>query len=141
MVATADAVNASGSRRTCRVLLVSPEANFTRTLERILSRCGYAVSVAECGEGALARATSEPFDLILSQVDLPGTCCGVTLLRRIRESGIQAPVVMLTEQDTARLREILASAPAATCLSKDVDVDLLKSTVARYVTQAAARAR
>jgi DNA-binding response OmpR family regulator len=124
------------------VLLVSPEPNFARTLERILGRCGYEVSVAECGERAFERALAEPFDLILSQVDLPGSVCGITLLRRIRERGVTVPVVMLTEQDTVRLREHLACcSPAATCLSKDVDVEVLKSTVASCVSRASARAR
>lgn len=132
-----DAASAAPGDRPCRVLLVSSEPNFTRALERILGRCGYDVSVVDCGEGAFGRAISDRFDLIVSQVDLPGSVCGITLLHRLREQGVEIPVVMLTEQDTDRLRRHLGCSPAATCLNKDVDLDLLKSTLAACLARAA----
>lgn len=88
------------------------------------------------GEAALERACTEAFDAVVSQVDLPGSVCGVTLLQRLRERGVRVPVVMLTEQQTNRLRTALGCTNGATCLSKDVDLDLLKSKLAEFLSPA-----
>ncbi|MGH7819168.1 MAG: response regulator transcription factor, partial [Candidatus Binatia bacterium] len=112
------------------------ETNFHRTLERILCRCGYEVCVVNTGEAALERAFAEPFDAVVSQVDLPGSVCGLTLLQRLRERGIHVPVMMLTEQQTNRLRNVLGCTNGATCLNKDVDLDLLKSKLAEFLSTA-----
>ena len=117
-----------------RVLLVSPEANFHRILERILTRCGYAVRVATSGEAAFDEAMDTGFHVVVTQVDLPGPVCGLTLLSRLRERGLEVPVVMLTERDTERLRKILGCTSGTACLSQDVDVDMLKSTLASFVS-------
>ncbi|MEA2627441.1 MAG: two-component system, NtrC family, response regulator GlrR [Candidatus Binatota bacterium] len=121
----------SGSEdKRARILLVSPEANFYATLQRILGRCGYAIEVAATGEQALERIGSQRFDAIVSQVHLPGTICGVTLLQRLRAYGLEVPVVLLTEEQTDRVRRVLESSSRVTCVSQHADVDSLKSTLA-----------
>lgn len=122
-----------------RILLVSPEANFHRTLKRILDRCGYQIEVVDTGEEALARAREARFDAVVSQVHLPGAVCGLTLLGRLRAQGIDVPVVILTEKETERLRRALESTTGATCLSKDADLDRLKSTLAACLSSSPLR--
>lgn len=119
-----------------RILLVCPDSNFHRTLQRILCRCGYEVEVAASGEEALERASRAQFDAVMSQVHLPGAVCGVTLLDRLRRLGIGVPVVMLTERETSRLRQVVECANDATCVSKDGDLDLLKATLASFLSPA-----
>jgi DNA-binding response OmpR family regulator len=111
-------------------LLVSPETNFHRTLERILCRCGYSVRVVSNGEEALAELAAAHFDAVVSQVDLPGAVSGLALLERLRERALRVPVVMLSEGDTERLRRAFGAEGGATWLRKDVDIDLLKNTLA-----------
>ena len=116
-----------------RILLVSPEENFRRTLCRILDRCGYRIEVVGSGEEALARLTSEAFDGVISQIQLLGPICGVTLLSRLREKGVDAPVLLLTESETQRIRNALEANPGATCVSRHADLDFLKSALAACV--------
>jgi DNA-binding response OmpR family regulator len=123
-------VTDSTPEKRSRILLVSPETNFHRTLQRILCRCGYEIDVVDTGEEALERVRRSPFDAIVSQVHLPGEICGLTLLNRLRALGMDVPVVMLTEKETTRLREALGATTGATCVLKDTDLDSLKSMLA-----------
>jgi DNA-binding response OmpR family regulator len=67
---------------------------------------GYEVEVV--GDGLLAsrRATSEPFDLILLDVMLPGRD-GVDVCRDVRKAGITTPILMLTAR-TQEVEKVLA---------------------------------
>jgi DNA-binding response OmpR family regulator len=123
-------VNSIPEAKPTRILLVSPEVNFHRTLKRILGRCGYQIDVVDTGEEAMERIQTTEFDAVVSQVHLPGAVCGLTLLGQLRAQGIGVPVVILTEKETERLRRALESTTGATCLSKDTDLDCLKSTLA-----------
>src|SRR5688572_8206565 len=101
---THSGTNGSPSEKRARILLVSPEDNFRRTLCRILDRCGYQVEFVGSGEEALVRVRSSSFDGVVSHVHLPGSVCGVTLLSRLRAQGLEVPVLLLTERETERLR-------------------------------------
>lgn len=123
---------ANGEKR-ARILLVSPEENFRKTLCRILDRCGYRVDFCGNGEEALVRVGSSSFDGVVSHVHLPGSVCGVTLLSRLRAQGSEVPVLLLTERETERLRHALDTTPGATCISRHADLDFLKSALAACV--------
>jgi two-component system alkaline phosphatase synthesis response regulator PhoP len=78
-----------------RILLVEDEPSLVLTVsDRLLSE-GYQVGTAGDGETALARALSEPFDLIILDVMLPGRD-GFEVCRELRSRGGQIPVLMLT---------------------------------------------
>lgn len=117
------------THKRARILLVSPEENFRRTLCRILDRCGYQVSVAGSGEEALTCVRESAYDGVLSHVQLPGAICGVTLLSRLRSQGLEVPVLLLTESETERIRHALDANPAASCVSRHCDLDFLKSAL------------
>lgn len=113
-----------------RILLVVTNANFAATLRRILGRCGYAVDTAGSGEEALGCIEARRYDAIISDVHLPGAVCGLTLLQRMRMAGREAPIIFLTEEETARVRTALESCAGVHCLRLPLDVDRLKQLVA-----------
>ena len=78
-----------------RLLLVEDEPGLVLTLTDRLTREGYAVETSADGESALARAASEPFDLVLLDVMLP-RLNGFDALRELRRRGVETPVIMLT---------------------------------------------
>jgi len=80
---------------TIRVLVVDDERPTRVLLEKELPRAGYAVTCAESGEGALEQVRTKEFDVILLDLKMPGIG-GMEALRRIRESGAAAEVVILT---------------------------------------------
>jgi two-component system alkaline phosphatase synthesis response regulator PhoP len=78
-----------------RLLLVEDEPGLVLTLTDRLTREGYDVQSTGDGESALARATSEAFDLVLLDVMLP-RLGGFDVVRELRKQSIETPVIMLT---------------------------------------------
>ena len=81
-----------------RILLVEDDASLARGLMAGLRGDGYAVDLACDGEDALMMAGDEPFALMVLDANLP-TLSGFEVLRRLRASGCQMPVLMLTARD------------------------------------------
>ncbi len=78
-----------------RILLVEDEPSLILTLsDRLLSE-GYEVESATDGQTGQERAVSEPFDLILLDVMLPGKD-GFDVCRDVRGLGVETPILMLT---------------------------------------------
>ncbi len=80
---------------TARVLLVEDEPGLQLALTDRLAAEGYRVEAAADGDTAVQRATSEPFDIILLDVMLPGRD-GFDVAKTVRQQGVQTPILMLT---------------------------------------------
>ncbi len=78
-----------------RILIVEDEPDIALGLQQDLTLDGYAVEVAGDGVTAIARATSEPFDLVILDVMLPGKD-GFQVCRELRHSRVQVPIILLT---------------------------------------------
>jgi DNA-binding response OmpR family regulator len=68
-------------------------------LQEGLQAESYSISVAHSGDEGLLRVTSEPFDLAVLDVMLPGRS-GIELLSAMRTQGVRIPVLLLTSKDT-----------------------------------------
>ena len=86
-----------------RVLIVEDEAKMAGLLRRGLEREGMAVDTAGEGEEALWKAEAVDYDAIVLDLMLPGID-GLEVCRRLRESGIWSPILMLTARDAVRDR-------------------------------------
>jgi two-component system copper resistance phosphate regulon response regulator CusR len=82
-----------------RILLVEDERKVAKALQEGLEAESYAIAVAHTGEEGFLRVTSEPFDLAVLDVMLPGRS-GIEMLSAMRSQGIKIPVLMLTAKDT-----------------------------------------
>lgn len=81
-----------------RVLVVEDDPDLNRQLRETLSEAGYAVDTSSDGEDGHFLGDTEPYDAIILDVGLP-LMDGVTVLKRWREDGRTAPVLMLTARD------------------------------------------
>jgi DNA-binding NtrC family response regulator len=77
------------------VLVVDDERPTRLLMEKELPRAGCAVTSAESGEKALDELQAQDFDVVLLDLKMPGMG-GMEALRRIRDSGASAEVVVLT---------------------------------------------
>lgn len=84
-------------RAALRVLVVDDEQAIRRSLNRYLTRLGHRVAEASDGNSALAQLREGTFDLILSDLRMPGLS-GESLLSRLREedSPMQDRIVFVT---------------------------------------------
>jgi DNA-binding response OmpR family regulator len=82
-----------------RVLVVEDEQKVANAVREGLQGEKYDVIVERTGEGAFFRITTEPFDVILLDLMLPGRD-GLEILAAMRARGIKTPVLVLTARDT-----------------------------------------
>ncbi|HYT89430.1 MAG TPA: ATP-binding protein [Gemmataceae bacterium] len=125
-----------------RVLLVEDSPTQARQLALLLEEAGFQVTVAPDAEAAWQRLARERFDIVLSDLLLPGDS-GFDLCRRIKADPVQhhLPVVVLTSQaDPVNvLRGLEAGADGFMTKDRSPDeiVGRLRRTLARVASTAA----
>jgi len=103
--------------RAC-ILLVDDNDNVRTSISRVLARAGH--EVVEAGSGAAAVALIEdaaPFDLLVTDVRMPGSCDGVALAMGWREKVPDRPVLFVSGDTDGRL-DMDALGPHAALLHK-----------------------
>ncbi|MBR9903230.1 hybrid sensor histidine kinase/response regulator [Halomonas sp. TG39a] len=98
-----------------RILVVDDSLN-TREIEKdVLEAWGYHVTLAENGRDGLAKALAEPFDAVLTDVEMP-VMDGFALTARLRENEAyrDRPIIIITsrEKEADRRRGIEVGADA-----------------------------
>ncbi len=115
-----------------RILIVDDEASIRLTFEMFLAREGYGpITTAATFSEAIEVINSNTFDLIISDIVLEGER-GTELLRKIREAGIECPVVMVTGFPNLDSAAEAVRHGAFDYISKPVN----KETLLRFVRQA-----
>jgi len=82
------------------LLIVDDEPNTLASLSRAFRLAGHEATVCDNTERALELAKAQPFDLIFSDVVMPGRDGhdGLWLLEELKKQGVTAPVVMMSGQ-------------------------------------------
>lgn len=92
-----------------KVLVVDDDPVVGKSIDRILSSRGYAVIAAAGGEEALDRLAREDYDMVYTDIRMPGMS-GLEVARHIKESRPWLPVVIVTgygnDENEAEAREI-----------------------------------
>jgi two-component system OmpR family response regulator len=87
-----------GASRVPKVLVVDDESNITDLVATVLRYEGFEVDVAGTGWDALRKASSFLPDLVVLDLMLPDHD-GFEVHRRLRDRGLDAPVIFLTARD------------------------------------------
>jgi len=115
-----------------RILLVEDRDSLRRMLERALAAEGYAVRAEANGEAAVERLGAEPFDLVLTDLMLPGLS-GIDVLAASRRAQPATPVVVLTGYGTVATAVEAMKLGALDFLEKPVELDDLFRLAAAVV--------
>jgi EAL domain-containing protein (putative c-di-GMP-specific phosphodiesterase class I) len=78
-----------------RVLVVDDDESVLRAHARVLTNAGYETASAHDGTAAVHALESTSFDLVLSDIDMPGLD-GIQLLERVRAHDLDVPIVLIT---------------------------------------------
>ncbi|HHN64157.1 MAG TPA: response regulator, partial [Nitrospirae bacterium] len=78
-----------------RILVVDDERNILRMLNRFLTQEGFRVETARNFEEATSRFQEGDFDLILTDMKLPGRS-GLEILGWVKERNPEVPVIIIT---------------------------------------------
>ena len=123
-----------------RILVVEDNPELVALQERVLGEHGYQVHTAVDGETGLARAMSDPPDLVMLDVGLPGRD-GFEVTQELRRRGYTAPVLMLTARGSVTDRVSGLDAGADDYIAKPFDPDELLARVRALLRRAALRRR
>jgi len=110
------------------LLIVDDDPNTLGSLSRAFRLAGHDATVCDNATKALELAKSQPFDLIFSDVVMPGKD-GLSLLEDLKAQSITAPVVMMSGQAHVEMAVRATKLGALDFLEKPVSTDKLLLTV------------
>ena len=111
-----------------RILVVDDERSMQEFLEILLRREGYDVVAASSAEEALLALESDEFDLVISDIRMPGMS-GLELLDRVREVSPETLVILITAHGSTESAVEAMKHGAYDYLTKPCRVDEIRLVV------------
>ncbi|HYR51933.1 MAG TPA: sigma-54 dependent transcriptional regulator [Candidatus Dormibacteraeota bacterium] len=115
-----------------RILIAEDNKNLCRILESALSDAGYEVVVALGGDAAVHEIKAHPFDLVISDMRMPGAS-GSVVFQEARAQEYQPDVILMTAFGDTREAVRLMRDGAADYILKDFDPDELVTRVGQVL--------
>jgi len=119
-----------------RILVVEDEPALREQLENKLRKSGYAVDSAADGEEGLYYAREYPIDLAIVDLGLP-KMSGIDLIRQLRSSGKDVPVLILTARSRWQDKVEGLEAGADDYLAKPFQFEELAARIKALIRRAA----
>jgi two-component system, NtrC family, response regulator HydG len=121
-----------GASQPGRILLIDDDRALGGYLIRILTRGGFAVTHELDAVAALQRIETEPWDLLITDIELPGMT-GLELLDRVRQRVPDLPVAVLTGHATVDYAVSALRSSAAEFLHKPISAEELVAKATELV--------
>jgi DNA-binding NtrC family response regulator len=112
-----------------RILIAEDEPNVRLVFRMALESADYRITAAPDGEAALAWLAQEHFDVVLLDLQMPGTG-GMEVLARLRERRDNTPVIIVSAHDRAPNVVQAMKLGAIDFLAKPLTPDALRRAVA-----------
>jgi len=108
------------------ILVADDNATNRKVIDKILSRAGYTVTLVDSGEEALDLLTTQDFDLVIVDMQMPD-CSGIDVFQQFRFMHPQAPTpfMMLTANATQEARNASQQAGIHCFLTKPIRAEVL----------------
>lgn len=129
---TSDQDTKSGKKR---LLLVEDNPISQKVEQKLLSGAGYAVDAVSSGKLAIEAVKSQPFDLILMDIEMEGMD-GIEATKRIRalEAPInEIPIIAVTAHSSMKDRERCLDAGMNDYIAKPININFLKMTIDQWL--------
>ena len=96
-----------------------------------LKRAGHEVSVAESGDHALEVLTTSAFEIVITDLRMPGAVDGLILLKTVRERKLDTEVILVTAFASADTALSAMKFGAYDYLTKPFKVDEISAVITR----------
>ena len=120
--------------KTGSVLLVEDSGEVRDVVVEILTREGFKVKSADDGLAAWKMLNSESFDLIISDMDVPGMD-GERLLANLRKKSVETPVLLTSGVSTAKVVLGKSDFPGYRLLHKPFEINEMKKAIAELIDE------
>lgn len=129
MIDVARALHERG--RMTHIILAEDDQEMRDMIASSLRKDGYEVTLAKDGGELLARLAKGEFDVVISDIRMPG-CSGMNVLEGLREARWTVPVILMTAFGDEETRARVESNDAV-FFDKPFDVDDLRTAVMNLV--------
>jgi len=115
-----------------RVLVIDDEETVAKPIEHILRLYNYEVTITTQWIDALELLQSQSFDLITLDLEMP-TIDGPTMLKFIREHGLETPVIIVSASITEKTPQDLAEFNVSAFVYKPFKVSHIKEIIEQTI--------
>jgi EAL domain-containing protein (putative c-di-GMP-specific phosphodiesterase class I) len=113
-----------------RALLLDDDPLILRAYSRAIAEAGFEVRTSTNGQDALVALREKPFDVIVSDISMPGMT-GTEFLKAVRQIDMDVPVILVTGAPALETAVQAVGDGAFRYLMKPVEVQTLEDTVRR----------
>ncbi|MDR1050578.1 MAG: sigma 54-interacting transcriptional regulator [Deltaproteobacteria bacterium] len=82
-----------------RILVIDDDLSLREVMEMLLSNLGHSVDLAEDGQAGLSKALAESYDLVISDIRMPGLT-GLEVLEKLRAENRQTTLLLVSAYAT-----------------------------------------
>lgn len=119
---------------TQKILVVDDDPVVGKSIGRVLSSKGYAVITAENGEEALKKLGDEHYDLVFTDIKMPGMN-GLEVAERVKASQPWLPVVIVTGYGSDAYEARAAAAGVSEFLRKPLSPEMIEASTDKALRQ------
>lgn len=118
-----------------KILVVDDDKLVLQSVNKVLKREGYETILAQNADEAISKAQKESFDLIISDIRMPGKN-GVEAIREVRKLfdekvGKDVPIIFITGH--AEIGDQLKAKSLGEIILKPFDIEQLIMTIREYL--------
>jgi two-component system, NtrC family, response regulator AtoC len=117
-------------RNLSQILLIDDESHNREALTLLLTHAGYQVQSAASGEEALQILQETPFEIVITDLFLPGVS-GIDILKRVKEDSPYTNVILITGNASAETAVEAMKEGAFDYITKPLNFEKLKILVAK----------
>jgi DNA-binding NtrC family response regulator len=121
-----------------RILVVEDEQDMLFGLQKILSKQGHNVEIAETGSAGLKKVEESFFDIVITDLKMPGVD-GIELLRKAKEAYSDTMVIVITGYGTVESAVEAIKLGAYDYITKPFDAEHIKMVVRKALKQISLR--
>jgi len=110
------------------ILIVDDDQAMRLALSESLQSCGYAIEAVENGRDAVTVFTKKKFDLVVSDMRMPGMT-GMEVLKSVKKMSSGVPVILITAYGTVHTAVEAMKEGAAEFIMKPFSLDDLEAVV------------
>jgi two-component system response regulator AtoC len=113
-----------------QILVIDDEPSNREAISLLLTSAGYQVQTAESGEDALQILQKNPFEVILTDLFLPGVS-GIDILKKVKEDAPFTSVILITGKASAETAVEAMKEGAFDYITKPVHLEKLKVVISK----------
>jgi CheY-like chemotaxis protein len=115
-----------------RILVIDDEPPVCLVVRGLLNKLGHSVEIAGGGAEALEKFQQQPFDLVFTDLGMPGMN-GYEVAERLRQMAPRTTIILLTGWPVQLGREELNSMGIAGVVNKPVTLQDLRAAIVSFV--------